>query len=161
MRTVSATTLAAPKNAKKAFQKGLELVKKKKLDEAQASFQQAVQTYPKYAGAWFEFGLSHTSHEAASKRSASPIHAKRSRVRRRVNHSSVADAIARRERTRKKAVVLVRSSKALVGRGTDSTPRVKGFSRLRTAKSSSGLPQLPCVAFPKRPTCALLPRLAR
>ena len=54
--TVSATTLAAPKNAKKAFQKGLDLVKKKKLDEAQASFQQAVQTYPKYAEAWFELG---------------------------------------------------------------------------------------------------------
>lgn len=54
--TVSATTLAAPKNARKAYQKGLELLKKKKLDQAQASFQQAVEVYPKYAEAWFELG---------------------------------------------------------------------------------------------------------
>jgi tetratricopeptide (TPR) repeat protein len=54
--TVSATTLQAPKNAKKALQKGLELEKKKKLDEARASFEQAVQEYPKYAQAWFELG---------------------------------------------------------------------------------------------------------
>jgi tetratricopeptide (TPR) repeat protein len=55
-RTVSATTLEAPKNAKKALQKGLELEKKKKLDEAQLSFEQAVHDYPKYAQAWFELG---------------------------------------------------------------------------------------------------------
>lgn len=54
--TVSATTLAAPKNARKAYQKGLDLEKKKKVDEAQASFQQAVELYPKYAEAWFELG---------------------------------------------------------------------------------------------------------
>ena len=54
--TVSATTLAAPKNAKKAYQKGLDLEKKKKLDQAQASLEQAVEAYPKYAEAWFELG---------------------------------------------------------------------------------------------------------
>jgi tetratricopeptide (TPR) repeat protein len=54
--TVSATTLAAPKNARKAYQKGLDLARKKKLDEAQASLQQAVDAYPKYADAWFELG---------------------------------------------------------------------------------------------------------
>lgn len=54
--TVSATTLAAPKNARKALQKGLELQKKNKLDEARASLQQAVELYPNYAEAWFELG---------------------------------------------------------------------------------------------------------
>lgn len=54
--TVSATTLAAPKNAKKAYQKGLDLEKKKKLDQAHASLEQAVEAYPKYAEAWFELG---------------------------------------------------------------------------------------------------------
>jgi tetratricopeptide (TPR) repeat protein len=54
--TISATALAAPKNAKKALQKGLDLEKKKKLEEAQASLQQAVDIYPKYAQAWFELG---------------------------------------------------------------------------------------------------------
>lgn len=54
--TVSATTLQAPKNARKAFQKGLDLEKKKKLEEAGASFQQAVDAYPKYAEAWSALG---------------------------------------------------------------------------------------------------------
>jgi len=54
--TVSATTLAAPKNAKKAYLKGLDQEKKNKLDQAQASFQQAVDGYPKYAEGWFELG---------------------------------------------------------------------------------------------------------
>lgn len=54
--TISATTLAAPKNAKKAYQKGLDQERKKKVEEAQASFQQAVDAYPKYADAWFELG---------------------------------------------------------------------------------------------------------
>lgn len=54
--TVSATTLAAPKNAKKAFQKGLDLERKKKLEEAQTSFEEAVKDYPKFAEGWFELG---------------------------------------------------------------------------------------------------------
>jgi tetratricopeptide (TPR) repeat protein len=54
--TVSATALSAPKNAKKALQKGYDLEKKKELDQATASFQQAVDAYPKYAEAWFELG---------------------------------------------------------------------------------------------------------
>lgn len=68
--TVSATTLAAPKNAKKAYQKGLDLEKKKKLDQAQASLEQAVEGYPKYAEAWFELGrvqVSQGQAEAARK----------------------------------------------------------------------------------------------
>lgn len=55
-RAVSATALSAPKNAKKALQKGYDLEKKKELDQAATSFQQAVDAYPKYAEAWFELG---------------------------------------------------------------------------------------------------------
>jgi len=55
--TVSATTLAAPKKARTAFRKGLELeAKKGKLDQARIRFQQAVDFYPKYAEAWCELG---------------------------------------------------------------------------------------------------------
>lgn len=54
--TVSATTLAAPKDARKAFEKGLDLAKKKKLPEAQSDFEKAVGLYPRYAIAWSELG---------------------------------------------------------------------------------------------------------
>jgi tetratricopeptide (TPR) repeat protein len=54
--TVSATTLAAPKDARKAFEKGLDLEKKKKLPEAQTDLEKAVSLYPHYAIAWSELG---------------------------------------------------------------------------------------------------------
>ncbi len=54
--TVSATTLAAPKDARKAFDKGLDLEKKNKLPEAQADLEKAVTLYPRYAMAWSELG---------------------------------------------------------------------------------------------------------
>ncbi|HEV3329338.1 MAG TPA: tetratricopeptide repeat protein [Bryobacteraceae bacterium] len=54
---VSATTLAAPKSARKAYEKALELVKKKKFDDAQASLTKAVEEYPRYAAAWSELGM--------------------------------------------------------------------------------------------------------
>lgn len=54
--TVSATTLAAPKDARKAFEKGLDLEKKKRLPEAQADLEKAVALYPRYALAWSELG---------------------------------------------------------------------------------------------------------
>jgi tetratricopeptide (TPR) repeat protein len=54
--TVSASTLAAPKEARKAYEKGLESVTKNKLAEAQASFQKAVKVYSGYALAWLELG---------------------------------------------------------------------------------------------------------
>jgi len=53
---VSATELAAPKSARKAYEKGLELIQKKKLDDAQASFTKAVEEYPRYAAAWAQLG---------------------------------------------------------------------------------------------------------
>ncbi|MGJ5814973.1 tetratricopeptide repeat protein [Paludibaculum fermentans] len=54
----SATTGMAPKDAKKAYEKGMDLAKKKKYSEAEAQLQKAVEVYPKYAAAWFELGNS-------------------------------------------------------------------------------------------------------
>jgi len=54
--TVTATTLRAPKEARRALQKGLELAKKNKPEEAIASLQEAVKVYPQFAYAWFELG---------------------------------------------------------------------------------------------------------
>ncbi len=54
--TISAISLQAPKDAKKAFDKGRDLLKKKKDPEAAKEFEKAVEIYPKYANAWFELG---------------------------------------------------------------------------------------------------------
>lgn len=55
--TISATTLAAPKNARKAFQKGQDARKKHKVDDAADNFARATQLYPAFAEAWFNLGL--------------------------------------------------------------------------------------------------------
>lgn len=54
--TVSAIALAAPKPADKAYNKGLNFLKKGKSEEARASFQSAIDLYPKFSSAWFELG---------------------------------------------------------------------------------------------------------
>ncbi len=54
--SISATSFEAPRDAKKAFEKGLDAGKKQKWPEAQAQFEKAVAQYPKYAAAWFELG---------------------------------------------------------------------------------------------------------
>jgi tetratricopeptide (TPR) repeat protein len=54
--SVSVTSYLAPPAAKKAYQKGLEQQKKGKWDEAQKSFEKAVQIYPRYATAWYQLG---------------------------------------------------------------------------------------------------------
>ncbi|MBM3782987.1 MAG: DUF3808 domain-containing protein [Acidobacteria bacterium] len=54
--TFSLTTAMAPKEAKKNYEKGLDLVKKKKVAEATAEIEKATSAYPKYAIAWFELG---------------------------------------------------------------------------------------------------------
>jgi tetratricopeptide (TPR) repeat protein len=56
-KTISAVSLAAPKDAKKAYEKGLDAIKKKKFDDAQRSFEKAVEVYPKYSAAWYELGM--------------------------------------------------------------------------------------------------------
>jgi tetratricopeptide (TPR) repeat protein len=55
--TISATSAFAPKDAKKAFDKARDAAKKHKWDEAEKDFQKAVDTYPKYATAWYQLGL--------------------------------------------------------------------------------------------------------
>ena len=54
--TVSATSSLAPRDAKKAYEKGLEAANKKNAAEAQKDFEKAVEIYPRYAAAWYELG---------------------------------------------------------------------------------------------------------
>src|SRR5271168_3398968 len=61
--TTSATSAMAPKDARKAFEKGLEAEKKSKPDDAQKDFEKAVEVYPKYASAWFELGKIYEQHD--------------------------------------------------------------------------------------------------
>jgi tetratricopeptide (TPR) repeat protein len=57
--TISAVSLAAPKDARKAFDKARDSVKKNKADDAAKNYQKAVDLYPKYATAWYELGRIH------------------------------------------------------------------------------------------------------
>lgn len=57
--TTSGTSLMAPKEARKSFEKAMKLAKNKKPAEAQKELETAVAGYPKYAEAWFELGLMH------------------------------------------------------------------------------------------------------
>ncbi|MDQ2774531.1 MAG: tetratricopeptide repeat protein [Acidobacteriota bacterium] len=54
--TMSATTLAAPKHAQKAYDKGMQLAAKGKFDGAEERFTDATSSYPRYAIAWFALG---------------------------------------------------------------------------------------------------------
>ena len=53
---VDVTSLKAPPNARKAYEKGLEAGQKDKLSEAQKYFERAVEIYPGYESAWFQLG---------------------------------------------------------------------------------------------------------
>lgn len=53
---ISVTELKASKDAKKAFQRGVELLKKKKTAEAAEEFSKAVKLYPEYADALLQLG---------------------------------------------------------------------------------------------------------
>jgi len=69
--TVSATSLNAPKDAKKAYDKGHQAVEKNKLPEAQQDLEKAVQLYPQYAAAWLDLGWLYTQqHELEKARNA-------------------------------------------------------------------------------------------
>ncbi len=57
--TFSVTTAVAPKDARKAYEKGLDHVKKQKWPDAEREFNKAVAVYPKYAVAWYELGRVH------------------------------------------------------------------------------------------------------
>ncbi len=54
--SISVVSLQAPKDAKKAFDKGRDYLKKSKDTEAEKEFEKAVGIYPKYSTAWFELG---------------------------------------------------------------------------------------------------------
>jgi tetratricopeptide (TPR) repeat protein len=58
--TVSATSLNAPKEAKKAYDKGHRELTNNKLAEARQDLEKAVQAYPRYASAWLDLGWLHT-----------------------------------------------------------------------------------------------------
>ena len=55
-RVVSAASLAAPRSSRAAFEKGLDAVKRNKLDDAEKHFEKAAHLYPGYAAAWYELG---------------------------------------------------------------------------------------------------------
>lgn len=54
--SVSVTSELAPKDAKKAYEHGLQSLLKNKLDDASKDFEKAVAVYPKYADAWVNLG---------------------------------------------------------------------------------------------------------
>lgn len=54
--TISMTTVNAPKDAKKSYEKGTNELKKKKFDKALPHFEKAVTLYPEYAVAWYGKG---------------------------------------------------------------------------------------------------------
>jgi Tfp pilus assembly protein PilF len=55
--TVSMTTLAAPPDARAAYDKGVRAYNKQKWTEAQKSLEKAVEIYPKFAAAWYSLGV--------------------------------------------------------------------------------------------------------
>ena len=57
--TISVNTALAPKDAKKAFDKGMEAIAKKNPDEAQKNLEKAVEIYPKFSAAWLTLGRLH------------------------------------------------------------------------------------------------------
>jgi tetratricopeptide (TPR) repeat protein len=65
--TVSATSLSAPKDAKKAYDKGHRAVENNKLPEAQQELEKAVQLHPQYAAAWLDLGWVYAQQNALDK----------------------------------------------------------------------------------------------
>jgi tetratricopeptide (TPR) repeat protein len=57
--TISMTTLQAPKDARKAYDKAHEALRKGKTADAQKELEKAVSAYPQFAAAWYELGLIH------------------------------------------------------------------------------------------------------
>jgi len=61
---VSANSMKAPKDARKALEKGRKLLQKNKNDEAAKELQKALDLYPDYADAWYAMGTMHqNSHQ--------------------------------------------------------------------------------------------------
>ena len=56
-KTLDAASYMAPKDARRAYEKGLEAEGKANLASARKYFETAVEIYPKYASAWFQLGF--------------------------------------------------------------------------------------------------------
>jgi tetratricopeptide (TPR) repeat protein len=54
--TLNASAYQAPKDARKAYEKGLQAEKKNKIADAHKYFGKAVEIYPKYVNAWYQLG---------------------------------------------------------------------------------------------------------
>jgi tetratricopeptide (TPR) repeat protein len=54
--TISVVSALAPKDARKAYEKGRAAEAGKKMEDAQKNFEKAVGVYPQYSAAWFELG---------------------------------------------------------------------------------------------------------
>src|SRR5205807_415474 len=54
--TLNASAYNAPKDARRAYEKGIEAEKHGKLADARQSFEKAVEIDPKYTNAWFQLG---------------------------------------------------------------------------------------------------------
>jgi Tetratricopeptide repeat len=54
--TLSAIPYKAPKDARRAYEKGLQAEKNRKLADARKYFEAAVEIYPSFANAWFQLG---------------------------------------------------------------------------------------------------------
>jgi hypothetical protein len=54
--TMSAAPYQAPRDARRAYEKGLEAERKGRLADARQYFEKAVEIHPKYASAWFQLG---------------------------------------------------------------------------------------------------------
>ena len=55
--TVSAASYQTPKDARRAYEKGLDAAKNGRLADARQYFEKAVEIYPKFANAWFQLGV--------------------------------------------------------------------------------------------------------
>jgi len=55
--TLSAAPYRAPKEARRAYEKGLDAENKARLASARKYFESAVKIYPKYTSAWFQLGI--------------------------------------------------------------------------------------------------------
>ncbi len=65
--TLSVTAYKAPKDARSAFEHGLQALKQKKTDAARLDFEKAVALYPGHAEAWVQLGILYRgSHDAAA-----------------------------------------------------------------------------------------------
>jgi tetratricopeptide (TPR) repeat protein len=72
---ISMTSLQAPKDARRAYGRGLQEERKDKLVAAAKEFEKAVEIYPNYAAAWYELGRTQEQNREIEQASQSYAHA--------------------------------------------------------------------------------------